>query len=197
MECLHGKLASSFKTENGVFFYCGQKPSCNFFCPRMIAVILKMLLQCGEIRIRYSHDDQKLAKMQVMKDISKPSFGRPFFVCSDKEKPCSFWQWGEMIRPLCYHGEQCSTRKVKKAGINHVRLFYVCSKGKEESCGYIEWRDMERNGDPFDPICKENSSMPPSYEYTVKEMDEQFKSHHENRQQAYAEYLSIKNQENL
>ena len=33
MECLHGKPVSCSKTTNGVFFYCGQKPSCNFFCP--------------------------------------------------------------------------------------------------------------------------------------------------------------------
>ena len=26
MECLHGKPVSSSKTENGLFFYCGQKP---------------------------------------------------------------------------------------------------------------------------------------------------------------------------
>jgi len=124
----------------------------------------------------------------------KPSFGRPFFICPDKEKPCSFWQWGDVIRPQCYHGEQCSTRKVKKEGVNHGRLFYACSKGKDESCGYFEWRDAERDEDPFEPICTVNFSMPPSYVYTVKETGEQFKR---NRHQAYAEYLSIKNKENL
>ena len=44
------------KTENGLFFYCGQKPSCNFFVPRMIVVISKMPLQCGETRTRNSQD---------------------------------------------------------------------------------------------------------------------------------------------
>jgi hypothetical protein len=34
MECLHGELASCSQTPNGTFFYCGQKPSCNFFCPQ-------------------------------------------------------------------------------------------------------------------------------------------------------------------
>ena len=70
--------------------------------------------------------------------------------------------------PICYHGEQCLTRKVKKERINHGRLFYVCSKGSEESCVYFEWRDTKRNEDPFDPICKVNFSRPPSYVYTVK-----------------------------
>ena len=58
--------------------------------------------------------------MLIVKDIFKPSFGRPFFVCSDKEKPCSFWQWGDVVRPQCYHGVQCSTRKVKKEGANFI-----------------------------------------------------------------------------
>ena len=47
-----------------------------------------------------------------------------------------------MIRPQCYHGVQCSTRKVKKEGVNHGRLFYACSKGKDDAGGYFEWRDI-------------------------------------------------------
>ena len=39
------------------------------------------------------HEHKKLAIMRVVKDIFKPSFGRPFSVCSEKENPCSFWQW--------------------------------------------------------------------------------------------------------
>ena len=34
MECLHGEPASSSETTNGIFFYRGQWPSCNFFCPQ-------------------------------------------------------------------------------------------------------------------------------------------------------------------
>ena len=185
MECLHGKPVSSSKTENGLFFYCGQKPSCNFFCPQndcsYFENAMAMWRNSNSPQPR-CHEHKKLAKMQVVKDILKPSFGRPFFVCPDKEKPCTFWQWGDVIRPQCYHGEQCSTRKVKKDGVNHGRLFYTCSKGKDESCGYFEWRDTERSEDPFEPICKANFSMPPSYVYTVKETGEQFGS--ENRHQA-------------
>ena len=125
MECLHGKPASSSKTENGLFFYCGQKPSCNFFCPQndcsYFENAIAMWRNSDSLQPR-CHGHKKLTKMLVVKDIFKPSFGRPFFVCSDKEKPCSFWQWGDVIRPLCYHGEQCSTRKVKKEGTNYGRL---------------------------------------------------------------------------
>ena len=45
---------------------------------------------------------------------------------------------------------QCSTRKVKKDGANHGRLFYACSKGKDDSCGYFEWKDTKEDEDPFE-----------------------------------------------
>ena len=38
------------------FFTVGKSLAVISFAPRMIAVILKMLLQCGEIRTRYSQD---------------------------------------------------------------------------------------------------------------------------------------------
>ena len=41
MECLHGKPASSSKTENGLFFTVGKSLAVISFAPRMIAVILK------------------------------------------------------------------------------------------------------------------------------------------------------------
>ncbi len=133
MECLHGEPASSSRTTNGLFFYCGQKPSCNFFCPQndcsffQNAIVMWRNSNSPQPRC---HKRKKLAKMRVVKDIFKLSFGRPFFVCSDKEKPCSFWQWGDEIRPQCYHDVQCSTRKVKKEGANKGRLFYACPRGK-------------------------------------------------------------------
>jgi hypothetical protein len=33
----------------------------------------------------------KLAKKRVVRNLMKASYGRPFFVCSNKLKPCSFW----------------------------------------------------------------------------------------------------------
>ena len=34
MECLHGKPALATTTNNGLFWYGGNKPSCQFFCPQ-------------------------------------------------------------------------------------------------------------------------------------------------------------------
>ena len=200
MECLHGKPVSCSKTTNGVFFYCGQKPSCNFFCPQndcgYFETAIAMWRNSGTPQPK-CHEHKKLAKMRVVKDIFKPSFGRPFFVCSEKENPCSFWQWGDVMRPQCYHGVQCSTRKVKKEGVNHGRLFYACSKGKDDAGGYFEWRDTIGDEDPFEPFSTVYFSNPPSYGYTIKETGEKFTSRPENRKQAYEEYLSItKDKEN-
>jgi hypothetical protein len=33
MECLHCNAAASTTTKNGTFWFCGEKPSCEFFCP--------------------------------------------------------------------------------------------------------------------------------------------------------------------
>ena len=41
MECLHGKPVSCSKTTNGVFFYCGQKPS--WKPGRSLKVVMKIV----------------------------------------------------------------------------------------------------------------------------------------------------------
>ena len=67
---------------------------------------------------------QRYAKLCVVKDKMKQSYGRPFFMCSERENPCKFWQWGDIFENLCLHGMVCRERKVKKDGPNQNRLFY-------------------------------------------------------------------------
>ena len=63
---------------------------------------------------------------------------------------------------------------------------------------YFEWRDKKEDEDPFEPFSTVYFSNPPSYGYTVKETGENFTSRHENRIEAYKEYLSLKTKkENL
>ena len=202
MECLHGKPASSSKTANGVFFYCGQKPSCNFFCSQNDCCYCESAIsrwRKSNIRQPRCHGHEKLAKMQVVKDILKPSFGRPFLVCPNKENPCSFWQWGDEERPNCYHDLPCYIRKVKKDGKNKGRLFYTCSKGKDVTCNYFKWyeKKMDEFEDPFYAFSIPHCSSPPSYDYFLKENGEVFHIHHTDRKQAYADYLTIRNNEFL
>jgi hypothetical protein len=52
----------------------------------------------------------------------KPSYGRPFFVCSDKAKACSFWAWDDVEIPSRPHG----------------RKFFCWPNDKENSCKYFD-----------------------------------------------------------
>ena len=73
----------------------------------------------------------RYAKLCVVNDKMKQSYGRPFFVCSERENHCKFWQRGDIFespRPLCLPGLVCCEQKVKKDGSNQNRLFYCCSK---------------------------------------------------------------------
>ena len=62
MECFHGEPASSSKTTNGVFFYCGQARVSLvviFSVHRMTVVTFIMLLLCGEIQTLLSQRAQE------------------------------------------------------------------------------------------------------------------------------------------
>ena len=67
--------------------------------------------------------------------------GRPYFVCSNKKDPCSFWIWGDvepLDPPMCSHGYPCVTRKVKKEGANKGRSFFCCANEREDQCRFFE-----------------------------------------------------------
>ena len=88
--------------------------------------------------------------MRVVKDLMKANYGRPFFVCADKNKPCSYWAWGDekpMAKPECHQGFQCVIRKVKKEGINKDKLFFCCPQ--KDSCRYFEWAPEKEHFGPF------------------------------------------------
>ena len=74
MECLHGKPASSSTTKNGTFWFCGQQPSCEFFCPDqdcyMYTKAMATFLENGCIHpVCPAH--QRYAKLCVVKDKMK------------------------------------------------------------------------------------------------------------------------------
>ena len=152
MKCLHGEPASTSTTRNGSFWFCGQSSTCNFFCSEDDGYSFEKAIDAW----RSTNQPQplcgghcKLAKMRVVKDMMKDSYGRPFFVCSDKKSPCSFWVWGDVqpvMRPTCNHGFPCLTLKVKKEGVNKGRMFFSCPNGRENSCRYFEWAPEEGEG---------------------------------------------------
>ena len=67
MECLHGKPALATTTKNGLFWYCGNKPSCQFFCPQK--------------------DLNIFARAVANRD-------RLFYCCpNNKKNSCGFFEW--------------------------------------------------------------------------------------------------------
>ena len=135
-----------------IFFTVGRNLAVIFSVHRMIVVILKLPLLCGEIRALLNQNvtsTRSWPKMRVVKDIFKPSFGRPFFVCSEKENPCSFWQWGDVIRPQCYHGVQCSTSKVKKKVSTTVVCFMLVRRVKMMRVAILSGEIYYRRRRPF------------------------------------------------
>ena len=100
MMCLHGEPCAHTTTQKGSFWFCNQNPSGNFFCPEnenyeKATAAWKSTKQTHPRCEKHN----KLAKMHVVKDLLKATYGRPFFVCSNQSKPCSFWIWGD-VRPI-------------------------------------------------------------------------------------------------
>ncbi|CAB4021733.1 endonuclease 8-like 3 [Paramuricea clavata] len=135
--------------------------------------------------------------MEVVKDVNKRNFGRPFFVCCDRENPCNFWQWGdrhEFPKPECGHGLSCCVRKVEQEGENQGRLFFCCPNDTEESCGFFEWKLEPEN--PFNQLHFPHvervgilQSNPALHTYMVAETGLTFTSARENPHDAYAEHM--------
>ena len=113
MKCLHGEPCAHSTTQKGSFWYCNQNPSCNFFCSEDEGYLYEKALtawKCTEQPQPRYEKHNKLAKMRIVKDPMKASYGRAFFLWTDKSKPCSHWVWGEVkpiAKPECRHGFPC------------------------------------------------------------------------------------------
>ena len=179
MLCLHGEKCYAASTiKNGTFWYCKQRNSpCHFICsedqahlydkavkeflttkqdrPKCCAVkqrtMRTLVNDGGNVEIPEVVVKRNYAKMKVITDMEKESFGRPFFVCSKKNDPCNYFAWGDQIiveRPLCKHGKPSRLLTVKKEGPNKDRKFFGCAEQKENGCDFFEWF----RGEPEDPL---------------------------------------------
>lgn len=82
------------------------------------------------------------AGFDVVKDLTKASYGRPFFKCSRGYNGCNYFEWGDetiIPKPVCRHGKPCRLQKVKKEGSNQGREFFCCPEPKENSCKFFKW----------------------------------------------------------
>ena len=140
MKCLHGEPCAQSTTQKGTFWYCNHTQNCYFFCSEDESYLYEKAItawKCTEQPQPRCEKHNKLAKMRVVKDLMKASYGRPFFVCA--ERP--------IAKPECPHGLECVIRKVKKEGINKDRLFFCCPQ--ENSCRYFEWVPEKEHYGPF------------------------------------------------
>ena len=103
--------------------------------------------------------------------------------------------WGDeapaAIKLTCRHGFRCCMRKVKKEGVNQGHMFFCCPNKKEDPCGYFECAPIE-DEDVFESFCTINFSMPPSYNYYLKNTAEEFRSYQAGGRKASKEYLMSK-----
>ena len=140
MRCLHGKPVAYSKKAEG--WFCDQRDSC-FHCPKDQSFLydkaIKEFLATKQTRPRCcgvtpeASAERNYARFNVDRDITKTSFGRPFFTCSKDYDRCDYFEWGDEIivtKPLCNHGKPCKIRKVKKEGSNQGRNFLCCPKQK-------------------------------------------------------------------
>ena len=207
MECFHGVPAASVITKNGKFWRCDDKyyKSCEFFCPDQDRSLFETSLSLWKTNGAprpMCHVHQEPAKMRVVKNVAKQNFGSPFFVCCNRENPCSFWEWGDRVetpRPTCQHGLVCRVRKVKKEGKNLGRLFYCCPNQRETSCWFFEWKPIEDSNDNGPRSSNENHprverlccrfSSPPQFKYRVSDTGLTLQSRREDPNEAFAEYI--------
>ena len=216
MLCLHGKKCyAGTSIKNGkTFWYCAHLgSSCHFKCTEddaeLYAKAVKEFLatkqdrpKCCAIKstlvtngasVEMPHLGRQYAKMKVVTDREKESFGRPFFVCpvSKPDQRCNYFAWGDKIiveSPLCEHGKPSRLSVVKKEGPNKDRKFFTCAEQKENRCDFFEWF----KGEPEDPLLPRSIvlfSNPPSYKYTVKKTGAMFTSTEKDCKKAYDEFL--------
>jgi hypothetical protein len=130
MKCLHGQPANHTVTQKGSFGFCKQIPSCDFICSEDEGFLYEKAIKAWRaLKSAQDTGHGEPAKMRVVKDLIKLSYGRPFFVCSRKSEPCSFWMWGDVHpsafedSPNCNHGISSAIRRVTKKSLNKGRKF--------------------------------------------------------------------------
>ena len=158
--CLCGIPVGGNFTKEGLCFECS---FCHYFCTEQDAFIydqgVKKFLATKQDRPRCCMNEglmRNYARMRVVTDMKKENFGRPFFVCSKKHKPCRYFAWGDISiipRPLCEHEKPCNIQKEWKEGPNKGRYFFSCAE--RSSCKFFKWVETEDQRKIVKDICDE------------------------------------------
>ena len=181
MLCLHGEKAGCTENkEKGKSWYCKRiSDPCHFNCTKdqvhlydkgvkeflatkqdrpKCCTITSTSVKNGVAEIPVVIG-RRYAKMKVVTDMKKKSFGRPFFVCSKKHDPCNYFAWGDQTiaeTPLCKHGNPSQLVRVKKEGPNKDRLFFSCMEKRGDQCKFFKWFYGPDTEDPLLPECIEH-----------------------------------------
>ena len=163
MLCLHGEEAGTSTTEKGTFWHCKQPSTCHFLCsedqmdlydkavkkflttnqkrpkccgvaPETSKIGLVMDRRSPYFGQREPSPTRNYAKMKVVTDMEKESYGRSFFMCSKRKERCNYFAWGDeyiVKRPLCKHGKPCELHTVKKEVPNLLPKFLLLPQTKE------------------------------------------------------------------
>ncbi len=153
MQCLHKLPAGTSETENGLFWFCNQKPTCHFVCSEDEGYLFEKAIDAfhktGQPQPKCCANN--LTKLRVVKDMLKENYGRPFFACSKDANRCEYFEWGDEIilpKPPCYHNEECRKWTVKKEGPNKGKIFFRCPRKENEGrCKFFEWAIEKEEGD--------------------------------------------------
>ena len=162
MQCLHKLPAGTSETENGLFWFCKQNPTCHFICSEDEGFLFENAIiayhKTGQPQPKCCGEN--LAKLRVVKDMMKESYGHPFFVCSKDANKCEYFEWADEIilpKPRCYHNEVCRRWTVKKEGSNKGKRFFCCAKEQNDGkCKFFQWtaeeeKKEEEEGDADTP----------------------------------------------
>ena len=167
--CLHGEPAGTSVTKNGTLWVCQQPSSCSEAKKHLYSRAVERFLSTNQARPkccgvapgasktalvldsrspyfgrREPSPERNYAKMKVVTNKERKSFGRPYFVCSKKNDRCSYFQWGDeclIKRPLCNHGKPCEFHTVEREGPNYLRGYFCCPRPKNENCKFSVWME--------------------------------------------------------
>ena len=192
MLCLHGKpvgsrvQASTYGCRTPVRYdYCRQPSTCHFevysndrhkdlyyeAVKTFLATNQKLPTCCVETT---GSTVRNYAKMKVVNDKEKGSFGRPYFVCSKFKNKCNYFEWGDQVivekplckhgnSPLCKHGNSSRLMTVKKKGLIKIESSFAVLNEKKTVASFSDGSKIKKSWKTKKTILKTLSSEKSCY----------------------------------
>ena len=134
-------------SNKGRYFFACAKPRsdpqrCNYFAwdGESARPASSTVLQCN--------CGKKPVEMTVSK--AGPNHGRTFYVCSQSRTgsdSCNFFQWDDVMTPVCLCNVRAQHFSVRKAGPNQGRGFFSCGNENGKQCAFFKWTSEDSGTD--------------------------------------------------